>query len=184
MFVNNYWSFLISCQEISSAYRSNPGPLRTSYGCVGTDGNAAQVTYSGYVERPYTSDIFADINLRPYTYLTLGIGSGTTDPDFHDYNLESDLSSSFSDLKSSVVLGADKDHLKIVGTVSGINSSGSDVTISEIGLFKGYSTSVHNGSRPIYTPDAKVLYARELLETPIVVKARTGFNLTYEFTIR
>lgn len=184
MFVNNYLSFLINSQKISSVYSSNPGPLRTSYGCVGTDGNDAQITYGGYTNMPQTTEIFADINLRPYTYLSLAVGSGTSDPTFHDYNLANDLSASFSDLKSSVVIGADGNHIKIVGTISGVNSGNSDITITEIGLFKGYSTSVHNGDHAISTPDAKVLYARELLETPTVVKARTGFNLTYEFTIR
>lgn len=177
MFVSNYWNFIFGSQQISSHYIITSDYPWNSYGCVGVDGEPAHIAYGGYGDIPYTSERFADINLRPYTYLSLGVGSGTTDPAFHDYNLESDLSASLEHVTSNITLGADGDCLKIIGTISGVNNSGSDITITEVGLFKGYTSNTYDYS----TPTAKLLYARLLLDEPLVVKNRTGFQKTFEF---
>lgn len=104
------------------------------------------------------------------------IGSGTTEPTEMDYRLETDETSKFSNVQRTTNISADGGSWRLVHTISGVNVSQSDVTISEIGL-----TIKLTVSNDVVTQNIDFMVVRALLEQPIVVPAGKGFTLTFEW---
>ena len=118
-----------------------------------------------------------NLNGSPRAGLSIVLGEGNTAPALTDYCLEDDVTSSLN-LSCVVNTGSDGGALKTVLTVSGINTTGSEITIKEFGIVKScvlYSNSYMYQSKPF-------LYARELLRTPKVVGAGEPFTLTFEWS--
>ena len=117
------------------------------------------------------------MNGSPRANLSIVLGKGNTAPTLADYCLEDDATSSLN-LSCVVSTGADGDSIKTVFMVSGTNTAGSEITISEFGVVKScllYSNSYMYQSKPF-------LYARELLKTPKVVGVGQPFTLTFEWS--
>lgn len=104
------------------------------------------------------------------------IGSGTTEPTDMDYTLETNETSKFSNIQRTTNISADGGRWVLVHTISGVNVSQSDVTISEIGLT--ITLKVDNNA---VKRDVEFMVVRALLEQPIVVPAGKGFTLTFEW---
>ena len=105
------------------------------------------------------------------------IGSGTTEPTDMDYSLETDETSKFSNVQRTTNISADGGSWRLVHTISGVNVSQSDVTISEIGLT--ITLKVDNN---VVNQSVQFMVVRALLEQPIVVPAGKGFTLTFQWT--
>ena len=104
------------------------------------------------------------------------IGSGTTEPTEMDYALATNETSKFSNIQRTTNISADGGSWVLVHTISGVNVSQSDVTISEIGLT--ITLKVDNN---VVKRDVEFMLVRALLEQPIVVPAGKGFTLTFEW---
>ena len=122
-------------------------------------------------------------SLRPFAQWTALVGTGTTDPTVDDYALEVDVTSSFSTTTTSVNFTVDEDgHFVVTMTWAGTNTSGQDITITEIGarkpLYKNASSSVAAGS--VTTTASQCLMIRHILQTPVTVEAGSGTSITIQ----
>lgn len=104
------------------------------------------------------------------------IGSGTTEPTDMDYSLETNETSKFSNVQRTTNISADGGSWKLVHTISGVNVSESDVTISEIGL-----TIKLMVSNDVVGQSTEFMLVRALLEQPLAVPAGKGFTLTFKW---
>lgn len=148
------------------------------YSCVGvvaTDGTAIITIYQSY-SSTQGIDGYNYGSLCLNRDITALIGTGTTEPTINDYQLENDISSSFSNLAiSSNVsnnVGETYAYERII-TITGLNNTSDDITISEIGLQKNmqYANSTNATNK-------KVLLVRHLLDTPITVAPNETFSIT------
>ena len=127
--------------------------------------NKASVFYNAYSDR---EDQRA-VGLRYDTHFH--VGTGTTPATVDDYCLENDVTSSFSQQSyqlSQMVTNDGK--FETAFKFSGINNSGSTLTISEVGIDKfHYQDSSSN--------QFTYLIFRDLLPTPVTVEAGQSINL-------
>lgn len=105
-------------------------------------------------------------------------GSGTTDPTIDDYALETP-NSGLTNLKTAVAISQDSGNYNIrtTFTCTGDNTSENSITINEIGIVKG--AIVYNTSDAAWRHD-NILIIREVLETPLVVPAGSGYRIILE----
>lgn len=167
MLVNNY--FLIQNYFGVTGLVSSASPHTLSI--PGTkDFNGAQNAFT---------IVFSDSNknCQPRAGLSIVLGTGDTPPDLSDFGLANDVTSSLN-ISCAVNTGAENGALKTVLTVSGTNSTGSEITIKEFGIAKDY----YCGSSGTSSTYKKHLIARELLNEPKVVGAGEPFTLTFEWS--
>ena len=100
------------------------------------------------------------------------IGSGTTSPTDTDYKPESNVTDSFLNYTTTSSTSSDGEHITTTITITGTNSSGSTITISEVVIYK---VCIGNNGNMI---SCWVPVARELLDTPKVVASNESFTLT------
>ena len=110
-------------------------------------------------------------NFKLRSGLRAVVGSGTSAEDFLDYALDSQLSLS---LNTSVTTGADGGKILTYINITGTNTTGSAITISEIGIYKPIVDNTNS-----YPTPKNVLLVRTLLDEPIAVPANDTFNLLY-----
>ena len=94
-------------------------------------------------------------------YLRILLGSGTTAPTVDDYDLDNYIStlSVISNSYNNIQPSYNDNLIASAGTIVR-NNTNQDITITEVGL-----CSTHNSS----DPDMYILYAREVLETAVVL---------------
>lgn len=104
-------------------------------------------------------------------------GSGTTDPTIDDYALETP-NSGLTNLKTAVAISQDSGNYNIrtTFTCTGYNTSENSITINEIGIVKGAIVRHLTGK---WGHD-NILIIREVLETPLVVPAGSGYRIILE----
>ena len=106
--------------------------------------------------------------------LSVRVGTGDTDPTKNDYCLATDVTSSFSNTSTTVnIQQVTGDKLLTRLTFNGTNSSGSNITIKEVGIIKNYYV---NSSSTI-----DVLFTREVLAEPMVVTNGGGIVITVDW---
>ena len=98
-----------------------------------------------------------------YPFMFFHIGSGTTKETASDYKMEEEIATGFSIVPQYV---ANTDNYSLKRCVIITNTSGSTLTIKEIGLTV-FSGSVYQGN----TNYTQVLIYREVLSTPISLEA-------------
>lgn len=116
-------------------------------------------------------------NWNPRSRLSVVIGSGTTAPTPEDVALANDITSAISNFAYTVQTSADGASIKTVATITGTNTTGSDITISEIGIKKAFETA-RDGTQPV---TKYALIVRHLLDTPKTVPSGESFSLTFEW---
>lgn len=103
------------------------------------------------------------------------LGTGTNAFSLDDYKLQTDVTASFTKAGLTCIGGAVSDALSRTVTWKGsfVNTSGTDITVSEVGLTKraNWELSWYN-----------FLMYREVLATPITVPAGQGITVTLTFT--
>ena len=127
--------------------------------------------FDNHIASGYHLQLVPKINSR------LVLGSGTTAPTLDDYLLESPLDSSISNYVSTMVGNGITGGTSTVYTATGTNSSGSTITINEIGIVKdGFFPGSGMGVDSIST-----LLLREVLTEGIEVPSGQGFSITFEW---
>lgn len=116
-------------------------------------------------------------------------GSGTTQPTENDYKLESPISSGISVTRDVYKTVTSSDKLSVEIHYSVTNTTGSDITISEIGLKKSiYAASVPNiSATPILTNTPTLgrvfLIDRTLLDNPVTIHPGDTADLKYILSV-
>lgn len=113
--------------------------------------------------------------IRPYIYNEMRVGTGTTPVDINDYKLEADCTSSFTTITFNQSVQSVSGHMQLVVMWSGTNSSGNDITITEIGIAKDLylaSSEWYNYSSLTSSPNPfRTLMVRHILTEPVTIEA-------------
>lgn len=120
----------------------------SSFGIKKTNGNVVDYIFftgSG------SDGIYARMDTAFLSGISLVVGTGSADPNYTDYALGTDATSSFSFVSSSVAYNINQDNkFEITYTATIQNTSGNDITLSEYGITKKlYNTSAPDAD--IYT---------------------------------
>ena len=172
MVLNNYWLIKTYTEVntmVSNTYNVTLGTIdmggtnRSIYINVGTGSASATFMNHAVPARCIKADLRAVL------------GTGTTAPQSNNYALETDVSSSFSDLSTSCSTSSDGSSEVTTITITGTNNTANDITISEIGLYKNlvYNSTGDTGA---------FLLVREVLAEPFTVLAGSTFTKTFTWT--
>ena len=174
MILNNYWNLMAGMAGITPSFD------RTANQQIGvrnmTNGNEIDVTVGWPTN-------FADVlptmcqNWNPRANLSAVFGTGTTEPSATDYCLASNTMSNFSNINVTVNTSADGASISTVVTISATNTSGSAITITEVGITKAIEAA-SSGTEPVLIDS---LMVRHLLDTPKTVANNESFTLTLEW---
>ena len=147
------------------------------------DGEGCQLTklngttewlYGGVYASTYSSAALCSLGGNRYSNNKLLLGTGTNAFSVDDYKLQTDVSSSFTKASLTVSGGAisETKGRVLTWTCSYLNTSGADITVSEIGLTKYV----------MFGSNEDVLIFRDVLATPVTVPAGQGITVTLTFT--
>ena len=144
--------------------------------------NISNLSYCSNNNASYATYAASNYSLKLKLYTILG--SDDTTPTISDYNIGTPIS--ISNLTTTMTTTGENDKVSTKFIITGTNTTGSSVTIKEIGIVK--KVSVLSASYP--TPqdpnddnyNKKILLDHTLLETPITVAANDNFSLTFEWT--
>lgn len=110
-------------------------------------------------------------------------GTGTTPAKYTDYKLENPITEGITGVEYYVVRSYNEDSNNYEAIITATFTSTINTTITEVGLVK----SIFDNDNPIYSEYASyyynVLAAREVLETPIDVKAGETFTVSIKIDI-
>ena len=188
MFLRNYceWQRAVG---ISSAYTNESGSTAsnvytslqnlagnlTNHYLVGVNGG-----YSMFSYQPW-GDAINRISIFKHS-LSVRVGTGTTEVDEEDYCLDTDVTSSFSQIALSVQPSVSADGHQVV-TISwtGTNTTSNNITIKEIGLVKSLPMFISNTiatSQLDSVSYENILIARHILEEPVTINAGDSGTIT------
>jgi len=152
---------------------------------------AIDVTGGAWYLTSYSAEGITDYTGYTNAWDAQGVtfGSGTTQPTENDYKLESPISSGISVTRDVYKTPTSSDKLSVEIHYSVTNTSGSDITISEIGLKKSlYAASVPNIlATPILTNTPTLgrvfLIDRTLLDNPVTIHPGDTADLKYILSV-
>ncbi len=195
---DNYWTALNSTAFFSEA-TSYEGNSTTQWGDgyynLKTPSGALQVIYytDGYYYNPSYGTTYGWYNLytpaclSPYT---ICLGTGDVPVDYEDYKLSgSVVSLTLTTQKSSTTYNAETGKWKRSITCTCPNLGTEDVVIREWGIYKwntDFSTTGQNTSGTVTYSNSSSqvgLMYREVLTTPITIKAGTTSTITFSIEI-
>ena len=175
MVLNNYWNYYKNSQEQGFYQSTGAYYIRDDFDCLSmVDGEPLRVCIGGY---GLGSDTERDNSVKqflPLANLDAVVGTGSTAATKSDYQLVNDVTASLYNVSTSVDVTVDQDGIHVIATISGTNTTGSSVTISEVGIYKKVFAQIYETS----TPTEKVLFVRQLLDTPKVVANNENFSIT------
>ena len=161
MILNNYWN--IKGYTLKNSPVGGSSYATVDIGLKDLSGNSAGFPYQ------VNGSNLSSITPNWVAFYNAGakIGTGTTEPAADDYDIESDCTSSFSNFTVTVNANAGDGDLTTVVTISGINASGSDITISEVLIYR----QLYN---PMLSQQPLIAILHEKLKTPVTVAAGEG----------
>ncbi len=168
MILNNYWKYRQAVEK--TYYKVGEGNFNIVTGALDTSGTVNEII-GGTAGVGWQFGL--NFSLR--ANLTLMVGSSDQEPTPSDYNLLGNQTGSFSNYQVNVVTSSESGSYKTIITASGRNSSGSAITIKEIGVGKKIITVVPD------TMPYTVLFVRHILDEPIVVENNGNFSLVFEW---
>ena len=193
MFLRNFWELWRTATQLNVAATSDSNNLvATQTSMKALDGTSLEYVGAGGYSRYTTSGTYGGTGRpvgvaywHPFGDWTALVGTGTSNPDASDYSLETDCTSSFTGVSTSVNISVNENGRFIVTlTWSGTNMSGSDITISEIGAKKLIYYSASSTINCTATvPSKGCLMIRHLLTTPITVAAGSGTTITVQIEL-
>ena len=133
----------------------------------------SDVIYNSNNNQTYATHTNSNYNIR-YD-LSFRIGSGLVDPDIHDYTMTTDVTSSFSNFRSDITVACSVGKIMLTAILTGINTTNSPITISEIGLFK----KLYCGS--IASVEKYAMLIHHKLDSPIVVASGEGLDFPFQW---
>lgn len=176
MVLTNYWNYYKNSQEQGRYKSTGAYYIRDDFDCLSmVDGEPLRVCIGGYgINGSEAEELNYIRQLQPLANLDVVVGTGNTAAAKSDYQLANDVTSSLYNVSTSVDVTVDQDGIHIIATISGTNTTGSSVTISEVGIYKKVFAQIYETS----TPTEKVLFVRQLLDTPKVVANNENFSIT------
>ena len=178
MILNNYWNYYKNSQEQGFYQSYGAYYLRDDFDCLSmVDGEPLRVCIGGY---GLGSDTERDNSVKqflPLANLDAVVGTGSTAATKSDYQLVNDVTASLYNVSTAIDVTVDQDGIHVIVTISGTNTTGSSMTISEIGIYKKVFSQIYEVS----TPTEKVLFIRHLLTSPKSVGNNETFSLTLEW---
>ena len=168
MLVNNYFIYRGKAdQQITYATNeyTNPGLKRYS------DGSTSWQPLWANNNTSYTA--YASQNSALHLNNFVVIGTGDTAESLSDYRLANDITGSISNYQQSYTSGEDGNTLKTTFSISGVNNTGSAITIKEVGIGK----NILDGN----IASVPVMFLRKVLDTPIEVANGSTFAFSVEW---
>lgn len=183
MFLHNHWEymrvhrlgtpFVNTSSSNTQCLLSDIKPLSTQYPSHKYLWTGQRNSYSSISTTNYQNVITTLI--RPYVYSEMKVGTGTTPASISDWKLESDCTSSFTAIGFNQSVQEVSGHMQLVLVWNGTNSSGNDITITEIGLAKDLylaNSEWYNYSSLISSPNPfRTLMVRHILTEPVTIEA-------------
>lgn len=174
MILNNYWNLMAGMAGITPNFDRDVNQQIGVRDMI--NGSEIGVTVGWLTQFPAVLPTMCQ-NWNPRANLSAVFGSGTTEPSATDYRLASDTTANFSNINVTTNTSADGASISTVVTISATNTSGSAITITEVGITKSIE-SANNGNEPVPTNS---LMVRHLLDTPKTVANNESFTLTLEW---
>ena len=171
MILNNYWKWLGASQR----YPITGSTAGIDVGLKDITGTACNLQ----VCNPYASNAswwstLAETRRIDNCTLNIGIGNNTYTGD--EYCLANDVTSSFSDLQFTAGFSYSSNFTRLY-TITGTNTSGNDMSITEIGIKK----VIYDGSSYQSTASKTIMLAIVQLDTPITVLNGETFTIAVEW---
>ena len=176
MLTNNFYNFLRSTMLKFDYYNNNVSSEVS--GLVDITGAACPINTS---DRSNASQITDGANNQKIFYNNnISLGTGKTPPTLTDYELAEKCNNLNLSATRIISRELSAENVKILWTITGINSNDKAVTITELGLYKSLTrVSYSSGNGVINT----ILLARTLLPNPITVQPQENFLINYEVVI-
>lgn len=163
MVLSNYWKAF----NVATKFNGQSSSSTIDPGIVNINGDRFELLCC--TTNPNRGYVESNCRLKDVSGIRIGIGTGQIFPD--DYALFNDITSNIGSLTFAVnnVIGDVK--FSSIITVSGVNDSESDITITELGIVKTFYT--YNGGA---TNDA--MLAKLQLIHPVTVPPNGAFSFT------
>ena len=161
MILNNYWKWLNICQTTNAFNDEYYSPVY-NIGLKNINGDTVSIS-------PNTDS--GGWPSRNFANATVRFGSGSTDITADDYAMSDDCTSSISNVNVTFTSAASEDGLHRTISVTGINNSGSEVTITEVGYYK----AIQWYSRDDGWHDENVLFSKTKLSEPLTLADGESF---------
>lgn len=178
MILTNYWNYYMNSQLQNGYQGAGAYYVRDDFDCLSMiDGEPLRVCIGGYSESEDVRMPRYLNQIQPLKNLDVVVGTGTLAVDPANYQLDDDITSSLINVLTNVDVSVAEAGLHVAATISGTNTTGSNITISEIGIYKKVFSQIYEVS----TPTEKVLFIRHLLTSPKSVGNNETFSLTLEW---
>lgn len=167
MILNNYWNWLNTIQKYGIYQSANP----IDAGLTNRSGNS-QLMLAGY---PSLGDhqVGRGVgNNRNFNRCGIIVGSGDTTITPTTYDMENEVTNSLSSWSTTITYSGINNCQKLF-TATATNSSGSDLTITEVGI----QMSICGVDGETYN---NVLFAISKLDDPIVVPSGAQIRILFE----
>ena len=158
MLLNNYYNLV---SFFSNNLNDLSGMATTFVGAYNKSGvQITDVTYKSTTTLSYGQAVSKNAN--PRLELSFAVGTGTTSPTYTDCDMTNDVTSDFTGTSMSLSV-YDTDSIITVIELHGTNNTASDISISEIGIFKNLycgnntATRVNTMIMHYKLPTAKVI---------------------------
>lgn len=169
MVLSNYWK-AFKLATIFNGYSSDYNYV--DLGLVKINGSRSENILYG-IDYRYQSFIQWNARIRTFDGIRIGTGTGQVQPS--DYCLFNDVTDSIGNLEFNVLHSTLDNKFSSIINVSGINNSGSEITISELGITKKFIIDT-TGAK-----GAPIMLAKLLLNRPVTVPANGAFAFTIEW---
>lgn len=167
MILNNWWNYK---KAINDNIVEWSRLTIVDTGMISTSGSSCPIVVDMGWQTAWCTIVPA--NYAPRGLVSFLLGDGTTEPESTDYALDSDITSSFSNISVIESSVATSDDLTTTFTITGTNSTSQNLTIAEIGYVKSIYYAQTSGTIP-------VMMARELLDEPLIVAPDETFTITF-----
>jgi len=160
------------------------GFSRASISVIDTSGTTyTNLSYASNNNESYAAG--ANANYCMKMYLVPYLGTGDTEPSVYDYALNTDVTSSISNLSMSITSTGEDDKISTILLITGVNNTSESITIKEIGIAKKVSRIYDNNSGAydpaIDSSAPHILLDHTLLENPVTVAPGSNLSLTLEW---
>jgi len=172
MLLSNYWLIKEYCDRVV--------PYDTAYGVnLGAKTIDGETNYDVYVSTGAGSGSSFDALCGPTrclkNNLTARLGSGTTTETVGDYCLDTDITSSFTNVSVSKTTSVNGGSIVTVITITATNTTSADLTINEVGLGKDIYINSTKDTRYF-------LLLRTVLDDAVTVPSNQTATITISWT--
>lgn len=170
MITKNFKMLIVSLLQASGANTECYLPIKTVSNST------------AYIGGKYSNFPYAVSKTVRYSNNSAGIivGAGNTPATENDYCLESQITSGLSASSVTSTYGLDANgnyYMIMLFTLT--NTTGSDITIKEVGYVQAVSSASSEGGTPSSSGSSSVLLDRTVLEQPVTVPANDSAAIKY-----